>query len=233
MSSAVPTPPPTPKTAYSGNSKVAAAKAAENPEPKEDSTPKLKKIEGVNVVKIKKPLTQRIAQSFGGDDLKTVGKVLFVTVLLPGAKDLMMDFVEVGTRRLIYGDSGRARSSGSVIGGGTRIRTTSYGAASRNISNSVREQPTINDRERRTFDFSNLIVSEDAAKADEIIMEMENAIEEFGVVTVADFFNAIGVSGNGFTDRKFGWDAEAFAGAEPKRVRGGWVLDIPEPLGIK
>lgn len=231
MSSAVPTPPPTPKTAYSGNSKVASN--APVTEPKEDETPKIKKIAGVNVVKVKKPIGTRIAESFGGDDLKTVGKVLFVTVVLPGAKDLLMDIVEVGGRRLIFGDTARSRSSSSsIIGGGTRIRQTSYGAASRNVGSSAREV-AIDDRARRTFDFSNLIVSEDAAKADEIIMEMETAIEEFGVVTVADFFNAIGVSGNGFTDRKFGWDAEAFAGAEPKRVRGGWVLDIPEPLGIK
>lgn len=231
MSSAVPTPPPTPKTAYQGNSKVAANAVAA--EPKEDESPRIKKIEGVNVIKVKKPLGQRIAESFGGDDLKTVGKVLFVTVLLPGAKDLLMDVIEVGGRRMIFGESSRSRSgSSSVIGGATRIRQTSYGAASRNISSSVRDTITVNDRERRTFDFSNLIVSEDAAKADEIIMEMEAAIEEFGVVTVADFFNAIGVTGNGFTDRKFGWDAAAFTGAEPKRVRGGWVLDIPEPLGI-
>ncbi len=232
MSSAVPTPPPTPKTAYQGNSKVAAAKATESEEPK-DETPKVKKIEGVTVVKVKKPLGQRIAENFGGQDLKTVGKTLALTVLLPGAKDIMMSLLEEGGRRLIYGDSARRSSGNGLIGGGgTRIRQTSYGSASRNISsNSVRES-TLGARELRQFDFSNLVI-EDAAKADEIIMEMETAIEEFGVVTVADFFEAIGESGNGFTDRKFGWDAKAFAGAEPKRVRGGWILDIPEPLGIK
>jgi hypothetical protein len=234
MSSEVPTPPPTPKTAYQGNSKAAAAKAADAEEPKV-VTPKIKKIEGVNVVKVKKPLGQRIAESFGGDDLKTVGKVLFITVLLPGAKDLLMDVIEVGGRRMIFGEGAGRRASGNGFisgGGGTRIRQTNYGSASRTIgSNSVRE-PALGSREKRQFDFSNLVIA-DASKADEIIMEMEAAIEEFGVVTVADFFEAIEETGNGFTDRQFGWDAAAFAGAEPKRVRGGWILDIPEPLSIK
>lgn len=231
MSSAVPTPPPTPKTAYQGNSKVAAAKAADVEEPKAE-TPKVKKIEGVTVVKVKKPLGQRIAQNFGGQDLKTVGKTLALTVLLPGAKDIMMSLLEEGGRRLIYGETARRSSGSSIIGGGTRIRQTSYGAASRSISDNTVRESSLGSRELRQFDFSNLVI-EDAAKADEIIMEMETAIEEFGVVTVADFFEAIGETGNGFTDRKFGWDAKAFAGAEPKRVRGGWILDIPEPLGIK
>lgn len=224
MSSAVPTPPITPKTAYQGNSKVAAANAAAAADAPAEG-PKLKKIEGV--VKVKKPLGKRIAESFGGQDLKTVGRTLAVTVLLPGAKDIMMSLLEEGGRRMIYGEESR-RSSGSVLGG-SRIRPTSYGAASRGAA---RESSTLNANAKRRFDFSDFLI-EDAARADEIINELEIAIEEFGLVTVGDLFEALGESGNGFTDRNFGWDARAFNGAEPKRVRGGWILDIPEPVAIK
>lgn len=226
MSSAVPTPPTTPNTAYRGNSKV----ASNEPETAATSdVPKLKKIEGV--VKVKKPLGKRIAESFGGQDLKTVGKTLAVTVLLPGAKDIMMSLLEEGGRKIIYGDDARR---GSTAG---RLRQTSYGAASRGatvITSAVRDsrEAAITPREKSQFDFSGLLI-EDPTVADRIIMEMESAIEEFGLVTVADFFEAIEVSGNGYTDRQFGWDAKAFAGAEPKRVRGGWILDLPEPLPIK
>lgn len=224
MSSAVPTPPPTPRTAYQGNSKAAAANAAPdagaNPE-----TPKLKKIDGV--VKVKKPLGKRIAENFGGENLKVVGKGVLMEVLLPGARDILFDIIKEGAHRSLYGDAPRRSSSGSVLGG-SRIRPTSYGAASRGAA----RETGLGSSAKRRFDFSELVI-EDAAKADEIIMEMETAIEEFGLVTVADFFEAIGETGNGFTDRKFGWDVKAFAGAEPKRVRGGWILDIPEPVGIK
>lgn len=229
MSSAVPTPPPAPRTSYQGNSKAAAANATAVEETKE--APRVKKIEGVNVVKVKKPLGKRIAENFGGQDLKSVGKLLAVTVLLPGAKDIMMNLLEEGGRRMIYGETA-SRRSGSIIGGGTQIRRTSYGAASRGGSNIISGgQSNLDPREKQMFDFSNLLIA-DATKADEIIMEMETAIEEFGVVTVADFFEAIGESGNGYTDRKFGWDAKAFAGAKPVRGRGGWILDIPAPLEI-
>jgi len=224
MSSAVPTPPVTPKTSYQGNSKAAAANAATQTDAPAEG-PKLKKIEGV--VKVKKPLGKRIAESFGGQDLKTVGKTLAVTVLLPGAKDIMMNLLEEGGRRMIYGEEAR-RSTGSVLGG-SRIRA--YGAASRGAARES-APATLSSNAKRRFDFSDFLI-EDPTRADEIITELEIAIEEFGLVTVADLFEALGESGNGFTDRNFGWDAKAFAGAEPKRVRGGWILDIPEPVGIK
>jgi hypothetical protein len=233
MASAVPTPPNVPRTSYQGNSKAAAANAAEATEPEEDATPRMKKIDGVKVTKVKKPLGQRIAENFGGDNLQTVGKVLLVTVLLPSAKDLMMEMVEVGTRRLIYGESSR-RSGSGVVGSASR-RPTGYSSIStqgRLVGSAERNEPAMTSRERQMFDFSGLLI-EDLGKAEEIIMEMEAAIDEFGWVTVGDFYEAIGESGNGFTDRKFGWDSHAFDGATPKRVRGGWVLDIPAPVGLK
>lgn len=235
MSSVAPTPPNLPKTPYQGNSKVAAAKASEAEESKDEVT-RIKKIE-VNVVKVKKPLGKRIAESFGGQDLKGVGRFVALEVLLPGARDILFDVVKEGAHRALYGDSSRRQSSGSSISsGGSRLRPTNYSSISsqsRIVGSSARsDQPSMSSRERQMFDFSGLLI-EDLGKAEEILMEMEAAIDEFGLVTVGDFYEAIGESGNGFTDRKFGWDAQAFEGATPKRVRGGWILDIPTPVGIK
>jgi len=227
MSSAVPTPPVTPKTSYQGNSKAAAANATAKADAPAEG-PKLKKIEGV--VKVKKPLGKRIAENFGGENLKVVGKGVLMEVLLPGARDILFDIIKEGAHRSLYGDAPRRSSSGSVLGG-SRIRPTSYGAASRGAARES-SPSTLSANAKRRFDFSDFLI-EDAARADEIINELEIAIEEFGLVTVADLFEALGESGNGYTDRNFGWDAKAFDGAEPKRVRGGWILDIPEPVGIK
>lgn len=231
MASAVPTPPNVPRTSYQGNSK-AASNATEPAAPEEDTTPRMKKIDGVKVTKLKKPLGQRIAENFGGENLQTVGKVLLVTVLLPSAKDLMMEMVQVGTQRLIYGEG--ARRNGGTVGNSSR-RPTGYSSIStqgRLVGSAERNEPAMTSRERQMFDFSGLVF-DDLGQAEEIIMEMEAAIDEFGWVTVGDFYESIGESGNGFTDRKFGWDNKAFEGATPKRVRGGWILDIPAPVGIK
>lgn len=234
MTTVAPTPPNAPRTPYQGNSKVAASKAAEAEDAKDD-TPRVKKIEGVNLVKVKKPLGKRIAESFGGQDLRGVGSFVLMDVLLPGARDILFDIIKEGAHRSLYGDSSR-RSSGSSFGRGNGgARPTNYSSISsqgRIVGSAPRTEPTLSNRERQQFDFSGLLI-EDLGKAEEIIMEMEAAIDEFGLVTVGDFYEAIGETGNGFTDRKFGWDAHTFQGACPKRIRGGWILDIPAPVGIK
>jgi hypothetical protein len=67
----------------------------------------------------------------------------------------------------------------------------------------------------------------------EVVERLGDAINEFGIVTVADFYDFIGQTGNGFTDQKHGWNSQAFQGAEVKRARGGgYYLDLPTPREI-
>jgi hypothetical protein len=230
MSSAVPAPK---VTNYQGNSKVAQENAAVSVS--EPERVPAKKIEGVTVVKTKKPLGSRIKESFGGQDLRTVGKVLAVTVLLPSAKDLMMKLIEEGGHRIIYGDSSRGVSSSSqtIVGSGSRIRTTNYSAMTASpVVGSRNNGPAISQSQNPGFDFSQFVFPEQDM-ALEVLEKLTDAIEEFNIVSVADFYDFIGQTGNGFTDQKYGWNIQAFAGAEVKRARGGgFFLNLPTPRAI-
>lgn len=231
MSSAVPTPS---VTNYQGNSKVDREIAAEQTEAKEPS--KLKKIEGVNVVKAKPSFGKRLKETLGGDDAKTVGKFLIVGVFLPKMRDLAFDLIQEGAHRSLYGDSRRSNvsSSSGLVGSGTRIRQTNYGAQSRSGivgSAATQSTPSLSSRDRSNFDFSGLVFP-DLAMAEEVLERLSSAIEEFNVVPVADFYDAIGVTGTGFTDQKFGWDRRGFVDAGVKRVREGWILELPTPREI-
>lgn len=230
MSSAV----PGPKINYQGNSKldrdVAEEKAAEG------ATPKIKKIEGIKVIEKEMTLGRRIKANFGGQTLKAVGLALLMEVVLPKSQDMLMMLIEEGGRRAIYGESTRRSSSSSspIIVGSNRVRNTNYGTISTSpIIASVRSagDTALSQRDRSNFDFSRLVV-EDRVMAEEALERMEAAIEEFGLVTVADFYDSIGVSGTGFTDQKFGWDARAFRTADVRKVRDGWMLDLPTPISI-
>lgn len=230
MSSAV----PGPKINYQGNSKLDKQIAAEEAEKAE---PRLKKIEGVNVTQSKPTLGSKFRKSFGGQNFKAVAAAVLIDVIVPNAKDLLMDIIIEGGQRSIYGETGRRRTGTSVlastiVGGASRMRGTNYS----NISTQtkivgVTPEP-LSPRERSQFDFTNLIFpSRD--QAEEVLETMGNAIEEFGTVPVADFYEAIGVSGNGFTDQKFGWDARAFAGSKVQKVREGYILNLTPPLEMQ
>jgi len=234
MSSAVPAPK---VTNYQGNSKVAQENAAAEAEAKTERVP-AKKIEGVSVVKAKKPLGSRIKDSFGGQDAKSVGNFVVMEVLLPGARDILFDIVKESAHRFLYGDGARrnTNSGTSIGGGGSRIRTTNYSTMSASPlvgSRAVNNAPsTLNQQQKALFDFSNLIFPEQDM-ALEVIERLGDAIDQFGIVTVADFYDFIGQTGNGFTDQKHGWNSQAFMGAEVRRARGGgYYLNLPAPREI-
>jgi hypothetical protein len=235
MSSAAPAPK---VTNYQGNSKVAQENAAAIAEGEKAERTPVKKIEGVSVVKAKKPLGSRIKDSFGGQDAKSVGNFVVMEVLLPGARDILFDIVKESAHRFLYGDGARRgnTNSSSIVGSGSRIRTTNYSTMSASPivgSRASNNAPsTLSQRDRSLFDFSNLIFPEQDM-ALEVIERLGDAIEEFGIVTVADFYDFIGQTGNGFTDQKHGWNAQAFQGAEVKRARGGgYFLNLPTPREI-
>jgi hypothetical protein len=231
---------PAPKvTNYQGNSKVAQENAAAEAEANAERVP-AKKIEGVSVVKAKKPLGSRIKDSFGGQDAKSVGSFVVMEVLLPGARDILFDIVKESAHRFLYGDGARRNTNGgssSIVGSGSRIRTTNYSTMSASpivgSSRASNNAPsTLSQRDRNLFDFSNLIFPEQDM-ALEVIERLGDAIDEFGIVTVADFYDFIGQTGNGFTDQKHGWNTQAFQGAEVKRARGGgYFLSLPTPREI-
>lgn len=227
---------PGPKINYSGNSKLDKEIAAETAEATVKTEPKLKKFEGISVTQTKPTLGKRFRESFGGQNLKVVAAAVLVEVIVPNAKDLLMAVIKEGAHRSIYGEGARKTGSSigsSIVGSVTRARTTNYS----NISTQSRVVGgsgggTLSSRERTQFDFSHLLFA-DRAEAEDVIEQMSNAIDEFGMVTVADFYDAIQQTGTGFTDQKFGWDARAFAGAKVKVVSDGYVLLLPPPLEVQ
>jgi hypothetical protein len=230
MSSAV----PNPKINYQGNSKLDREIAAEEETPQEER--KIQKIEGVNVVKTKKSIGKRIKEGFGGNDMQSVGTYLMWDVLVPAARDLVFDIIIEGARGSLYGDSARKSTSSigssrsNIVGSSntSRIRTTNYNGISRSPAISAQQSNSMSSRDKAQFDFSELIL-DSRVKAEEIILKMNDALEEFGLVSVAEFYDALEISGNGFTDQKHGWNAETFQGARVRPARGGFLLDIPQP----
>ena len=231
MSSAVPAPK---ITNYQGNSKIDREIAAEETPVKEE--PRLKKLEGVTVVKTKKSLGKRIKEGLGGgSDMQSVGAYLLWDVAVPAARDLIFDIIIEGARGSLYGEArGRSRGSSAPISNivgsnnNSRVRTTNY--------NGVSQSPIIGQQQgvrnvntpAGQFDFSDLLVGS-RDQAEHILNSMTDAIEQYGLVSVAEFYNLIGQSGNGFTDQKHGWNAATWNGARSRAHRGGFLLEIPQP----
>lgn len=202
-------PQPERKTNYGnlpGNSKK--AKASEKPD-------KLEKIITGEVVQRKKSLFKRVAESFTGDDSRTVGSYVLFDVVLPAAKQLISDAATQAVERLLFG--GDARS-----GGGARRGYTAYNKYG---SSQTGGRPTTSPKPnpRAVHNFDDLVLDNRGA-AEEVIDALSELISNYEVATVSDLYELVGITGS-YTDDKWGWTS--MAGARVERVRDGYLIRLP------
>lgn len=194
---------------------------------------KVEKVVSGEVIRRKTPLSKRIKSVFMGGDSQSVKDYVVLEVIIPAFKDTIADAVTGGIERMIFGDSYRPsrRGSGRFSPGGNN--PFNYAAVSnRNaVPGRFREDPRVplSRQARATHQFDEVIFPS-RPDAEAVLSQMYELLEQFEIVTVSDFLELSGVSGN-FTDHKFGWTD--LRGVQAHRTRGGgYILGLPptEPI---
>lgn len=212
---------------YPSNSHKAKAKS-EQPERQ-----KLQQVTSNRVVKRKPPLSRRIAETMTSEDSHTVGQYILFDVIIPAAKAMITDAVSQGAERLLFGDSRRPNSGPRRIGNYTPYNRASQPGSGRPYETAgprvggggLRE---FSRRDRANHNFSEIILAS-RGEAEEVLDRLADLIENYDVATVSDLYDLVGVTGS-FTDDKWGW--VSLRGSGIRRVREGYLLDIPRPEPI-
>lgn len=182
-----------------------------------------KKVEKVVQGKVKvrqKSGMHKLTDIFISEDAANVKSYIVMDVLVPAVKKAISDIVRDGIDMILYGEAkGRGKSSSSYV---------SYRDYSR------RDDGRDRDRDRDRFSRSGYshddIILESRVEAEEVLSRMDELIDTYGVVSVADLYDLVGKSCE-YTDNKYGW--RNIRNAEPIRVRDGWMLKFPKVLPIK
>lgn len=185
----------------------------ESGEPRE--RPRLEKIVDGDVTLKKK--------SAWGGYLK--GAIVFVgtTVVVPMLKDLITQGSSALIEGVVYGDDARNRSVGSRIKNDRTSYDRMYGR-----DRHVGPERTLSSKARATHDFGELTLNS-RNEGIQILTTLGELIKEYGSATVSELYDLVGITGS-FTDSKWGW--YDLRGAEVRRGRGGFVLEMPktEPI---
>ena len=214
------------KNTYPSNSKMTKKDSSQ---PDKVGERKLEKVVTGTVKKQKRGFGKKLAETFLEDDTKSVGSYIFHDVLIPAAKAMISDMVGGGLEMLLFGEK-RGRNSRRDTGG--RSSFTSYGSYYRSTD---RERDRDKDRGRemsRTgrarHDFDEIVL-ETRGEAEEVLSHLVDLTIDYNQATVADLYDLVGISSN-FTDNKYGWTD--LRGVAPRRVRDGYLLDLPraQPL---
>lgn len=188
---------------------------------KTDSTQEKKaisKITSGKVVQKKKTLGKKFSETFLGDSMESVSSYIINDVIVPTAKDLLYDIVTDSLGISLYG---KAKSGRSKIGkSGSRFNYNKVSYKQETTS------PRMTSRNRATHNFDDIVL-ESRVEAEEVISHLVDLIENYGMTSVADLYDLVGITSN-FTDNKYGWDN--LSSASVSRTREGYLLNLPKTI---
>ena len=159
----------------------------------------------------------KITDVFISEDAANVKSYIVMDVLVPAVKKAISDIVRDGIDMILYGES-RGRKSSSASG------YVSY----RDYSRSDDRDRFWDSRSRSSYAHDDIIL-DSRGEAEEVLTRMDELIDTYGNVSVADLYDLVGKSSE-YTDNKYGW--MNIRNAEPIRVRDGYMLKLPKALPI-
>ena len=181
-----------------------------------------KKIEKVvtGAVKTKKKSElNKLANIFISEDAKDVKSYIIMDVLVPAIKNTIYDMVTNSLSMIFFKGSGRNKKTSGI----SNISYRSY--YDQRDTGRYQSEPA---RTRTGYNYDDIIL-ESRMEAEEVITRMDELIETYGVVSVADLYDLIGKTSE-YTDNKYGWTN--IRNAEAIRVRDGYMLKLPKVAPI-
>jgi hypothetical protein len=170
----------------------------------------------------KTPWYKRFGRSLIADDVTNIREWIMVEVVVPSIRNLLADSIKGSTDRVLYGQS-RARGRGYGYGGyaggierpglRTRYDKMSEGEPRRMLSREARAR----------HDFGEVTL-DSRTEADAVIDALIHRVEQYGVATISDLYDLVGVTGS-YADQNYGWTD--LRSADVRQERGGWTLDLP------
>lgn len=168
----------------------------------------------------KKSEARKLADIFISEDIANVKSYILMDVLIPTVKKAISDIVTNGIDMILYGESGHTKRN-------TVASKVSYSSLYNRGSD--RREARV-DRVKSGFDYDDIIF-DSRGDAEAVLSAMEDIIEQFGVVSVGDFYDLAQVSTTNYAINKYGWTD--LRTAEAIRTRdGGYMLKLPRALPL-
>lgn len=185
-------------------------------EPMEDK--KIEKVVTGTVKQRKKTGLSRAASTFMPGDVDSVKSYILMDVLVPSIKRAISDIVCNGINMLL-GEPTRGKGGNSI---GAKVSYRQY------YRDPDEQRDYARPRAQAQYSYDDIIF-DNRGDAEEVLYRMEELLERFEVVSVADLFDMAGISCN-YTDNKYGWTD--LRSAHVERVRDGYIINLPRATSL-
>ncbi len=161
----------------------------------------------------KKSGAEKMADSFFASNIDNVKKVVVTEVVVPAIKKIVSEIISVGTDMLLYGESSHTRKQASKV---------SYRNYFEPSSETIRANSADSRRSGLGYDD---ILFDTRGDAEAVLDTMNDIIDRYGTVSVADLYDLARVPNDNFTLNRYGWTN--LSGAYSHRTREGYILKLP------
>lgn len=192
---------------------------------KTEDRPKVEKVVTGKVKTKKKSEIHKFADVFISEDVGNIKSYIIMDVLVPTIKRTIADVVMDTIDMLFYGEKGRSRKRSGSSTNATYVSYRNYSDRDRDRDRDRRDD---NYRSRSQYSFENIIL-ETKGEADDVLDRLDEILDQYNMVRVADLYDLVGITGE-YTDNRYGWTSLSTARVE--RVRDGYMLKLPNPMPI-
>lgn len=177
---------------------------------------KVEKVVRGRVKTKKKGELGRLASSFISEDVQDVKSYILLDVLVPTIKKTISDII-IDSVEMILGTGGSKKRSRA-----DKVSYTNY--------YDRRDRDRREERSSRAsrYDLDDIVL-ESRGEAEEVLTRMDELIDAYKIVSVADLYDLLGETCD-YTDNKYGWTN--LRNADVIRVRDGYKLKLPKVLPI-
>lgn len=179
----------------------------------------------------KKTLGEKFQDTFVSENSHSVLDYVIFDVLIPAAKSTLYDMVDNGLHMMLYGTSGNpgVRKNGKNSSG-TKISYNRYYGDSDN--GGVRRA----NMSQSGFQFENVSFENraDAIEVLECLKEQLDPVNGFGMVSVANFYEAAGIRDNySYINNDWGWYDLNNAYVDRLGNSNEFIIRFPKPSSLK
>lgn len=161
--------------------------------------------------RVRKPtFLSRIVSAFvGSEEVNEIGGYLLYDILIPATKKTFEELINRGISMVLYGEAGtnQRREDRTYVSYSQMFTGRDRDRFGRIPSRERPQRYSARDTGSRLQDRLNDISFVDGQEATDVLLNMEEFLDEFGTVSVADFLEFAGLSHMiQYTDNNYGWD---------------------------
>ena len=170
-------------------------------------------------VKTKKNEMRKLADVFISEDAVNVKNYILLDVIVPSVKKAIYELIVGALDMTLYGGRGNGKRPTA-----DKVSYRDYNGVSRRDDRSYGVPRTASG-----YSYDDIVV-ETRGEAEAVLSRMDEIMEEYEIVRVADLYDLVGITGD-YTDNKYGWTN--IRNAKIVRVRDGYKIDMPRALPIR